>query len=444
MKVILLSGGSGKRLWPLSNEVRSKQFLKIFKKEDGSHESMAQRMYRMIREVDDSAAVTIATSENQVPSIKAQLGDSVGISIEPCRRDTFPAIVLAAAYLHDQQGVDENETVIVCPVDPYVESDYFRMLEKLSEQASKGEANLVLMGVEPTYPSEKYGYIIPKSNDPVAMVKTFKEKPDEAAAEEYIEQGALWNSGVFAFKLSYVLGIAKKVFGSSDYQWLFDHYSTLPKISFDYAVVEKEERIQVMRFKGQWKDLGTWNTLTEAMSDEVAGNAVIADCANTHVINELHIPLVALGVTDLAIAATPDGILVIDKKKSDNLKDYVVDQRPMVEKRDWGLYKVLDYGIKPEGKSFLTKHLVIKPGQHISYQRHQNRSEIWTIVDGTGKLILDGEVRSVRQGEVAFIRQGVKHAIKADTELHFIEVQVGDELTEEDVERFDFDWSSID
>ena len=444
LNIILLSGGSGKRLWPLSNEVRSKQFLKIFKKADGSHESMVQRMYRMIQEVDESAAVTIATSENQVTSIRSQLGDSVGISIEPCRRDTFPAIALATAYLHEKQGVDANETVVVCPVDPYVESDYFQMLEKLSNQAAKGEANLVLMGVEPTYPSEKYGYIIPESKDQVATVETFKEKPDVATAEKYIVAGALWNGGVFAYKLSYVLGIAEKLLGSADYQYLFDNYSTLTKISFDYAVVEKESKIQVMRFAGQWKDLGTWNTLTEAMSDEVAGNAVAVDCSNTHVINELQIPLIALGVSDLAIAATPDGILVTDKKKSDRLKDHVVDQRPMVEKRGWGEYQVLDYRIQPDGQNFLTKHLIITPGQHISYQRHQHRSEIWTFVDGTGKLILDGEIKSVTRGEMAYIKPGTKHAIKADTELHIIEVQVGDELTEEDIERLEWDWDSVD
>ena len=443
MNIILLSGGSGKRLWPLSNEVRSKQFLKIFKKADGSHESMVQRMYRMIQEVDKDAAVTIATSENQVTSIRSQLGDSVGISIEPCRRDTFPAIALATAYLHDVQGVNTDDVVVVCPVDPYVESDYFQMLEKLSVQATKGEANLVLMGVEPTYPSEKYGYIIPESKGHVASVETFKEKPDVPTAERYIAQGALWNGGVFAYKLSYVLNIAGKIFGTADYQWLFDNYSKLTKISFDYAVVEKEEKIQVMRFAGQWKDLGTWNTLTEAMSDEVAGNAVAVDCSNTHVINELQIPLIALGVQNLAIAATPDGILVTDKKKSDKLKDYVADQRPMVEKRGWGEYQVLDYRIQSDGQNFLTKHLIITPGQHISYQRHQHRSEIWTFVDGAGKLILDGEVKPVTRGEMAYIKPGTKHAIKADTELHIIEVQVGDELTEEDIERLEWDWDSV-
>lgn len=443
MNIILLSGGSGKRLWPLSNEVRSKQFLKIFKKPDGSHESMVQRMYRMIREVDNNAAITIATSDNQVTSIRAQLGDAVGISIEPCRRDTFPAIALATAYLHDVQKIDADDVVVVCPVDPYVESDYFRMLEKLSIQAEKGEANLVLMGVEPTYPSEKYGYIIPTSTDAVATVETFKEKPEVATAEKYIAQGALWNGGVFAYKLSYVLGIAEKVLGSADYQWLFDNYSALTKISFDYAVVEKEPKIQVMRFAGEWKDLGTWNTLTEAMSDEVAGNAVAVDCENTHVINELQIPLIALGVKDLAIAATPDGILVTDKKKSDRLKDHVVDQRPMYEKRVWGEYQVLDYRIQPDGQNFLSKHLIIKPGQHISYQRHQHRTEMWTFVDGTGKLILENEVKAISRGDLAYIKPGMKHAIKADTELHIIEVQVGDELTEEDIERLEWDWESV-
>ena len=443
MNVILLSGGSGKRLWPLSNEVRSKQFLKIFKKPDGTHESMVQRMYRMICKVDKNAQVTIATSENQVSSIKVQLGDRVGVSIEPCRRDTFPAIALATAYLHDIKGISKDEAVVVCPVDPYVEVPYFKALERLFEQAKKGEANLFLMGIEPTYPSEKYGYILPRTADSLSIVDTFKEKPDVLTAEKYISQGALWNAGVFAYRLGYVLDVAMSLFGTSSYTDIFDKYDSLTKISFDYAVVEKESNIQVMRFAGEWKDLGTWNTLTEAMSDEVTGNAVAAMCENTHVINELQIPLVALGVKNLAIAATPDGILVTEKSSSDKLKDYVTDQRPMFEKHVWGEYQVLDYRVQADGKNSLTKHLVIKPGQHISYQRHRHRTEIWTFVEGTGKLILDGEVREVKRGDIAYITVGKKHAIKAENEIHIIEVQVGDELTEEDIERLDWDWTKV-
>ena len=443
MNIILLSGGSGKRLWPLSNDVRSKQFLKILKKADGTYESMVQRMYRMIREVDPTASVTIATSGNQVASIHSQLGEDIGISVEPCRRDTFPAIALATSYLYDVMGVSEDETVIVCPVDPYVELEYFQMLKKLDERAKTSDAGLVLMGIEPTYPSEKYGYIIPKTSDSISAVETFKEKPDVETAKGYIKSGALWNAGVFAYKLGYVLDIAGSVLGKSTYSELYNDYENLTKISFDYAVVEKEPHIEVMRFSGAWKDLGTWNTLTEAMSDEVSGNAVTAYCENTHVINELQIPLVALGVKNVAIAATPDGILVTDKDESAKLKDYVSEQRPMYEERVWGEYKVLDYRIQNDGQNFLTKHLIISPGKHISYQMHAHRTEMWTCVDGTGKIIVDGEISEIKRGDTAYIKPGTKHAIMAVSELHIIEVQIGDELTEEDIERLDWDWSTM-
>lgn len=190
MNIILLSGGSGKRLWPLSNDIRSKQFIKIFKKEDGTYESMVQRVYRQIKKVDTDATVTIATGKTQVSAIHNQLGEDVGISVEPCRRDTFPAIALATAYLVDVMHVAPSESVVVCPVDPYVEDDYFEALKELSEQADKCEANLVLMGIEPTYPSEKYGYIIPESTDHVAEVRTFREKPTADVAEQYYCTGS--------------------------------------------------------------------------------------------------------------------------------------------------------------------------------------------------------------------------------------------------------------
>lgn len=440
MNVILLSGGSGKRLWPLSNDVRSKQFLKIFRKADGTKESMAQRMYRMIRTVDDSATITIATSGNQMPQIKAQLGEYVGISVEPTRRDTFPAIALATAYIHSK-GVDKDDPVIVCPVDPYVNLDYFECLKRLSDAAAKEDAaNLTLMGIEPTYASEKYGYIIPINKDEIAPVKEFKEKPTTEVAEKYISEGALWNGGVFAFKLDYVLTIARDLFGSDDYQTLFEQYDSLQKSSFDYAVVEKEKSINVVRFSGQWKDLGTWNTLTEAMDEEATGNAIVDGCENTHVINELGIPLIVLGVKDAIVAATPDGILVSDKDASQKLKDYVETARPMYERRGWGEYKVLDYKTLADGQNSLTKELVISPGQHISYQRHKHRTEVWTFTEGIGELILDGHIKEVHRGDVAVIKPGKKHAIKAITALHIIEVQIGDELTEEDIERLDWCW----
>ncbi|MCD8248366.1 MAG: mannose-1-phosphate guanylyltransferase, partial [Lachnospiraceae bacterium] len=272
MNIVLLSGGSGKRLWPLSNDVRSKQFIKIFRTENGEYESMVQRVYRQIKTVDADATVTIATSKKQLSAIYNQLGEDVGVSVEPCRKDTFPAIALATAYLHDVRGIGLDEPVVVCPVDPYVDDDYFEALKALGEQASKGEVNLVLMGIEPTYPSEKYGYIIPATKEQSSMVDTFREKPDKETAGVYIARGVLWNGGVFAYRLRYVLDKAHELIDFVDYADLFDKYGMLTKISFDYAVVEKEPEIQVMRFAGEWKDLGIWNTLTEAMDEPTIGD----------------------------------------------------------------------------------------------------------------------------------------------------------------------------
>jgi mannose-1-phosphate guanylyltransferase len=334
MNIVLLSGGSGKRLWPLSNDIRSKQFIKIFKTEDDTYESMLQRVYKQIRRADADAKVTIATAREQIPAIYNQLGKEVDISVEPCRRDTFPAIVLATAYLVDVQGISPEESVVVCPVDPYVEDDYFAALGRLGEQADKGEANLVLMGIKPTYPSEKYGYIIPETGEQLTRVSSFKEKPSAGLAQEYISQGALWNSGVFAYKLKYVLEKAHELIEFTDYQDLFEKYETLEKISFDYAVVEKEKKIQVMRFDGTWKDLGTWNTLTEEMSEPTVGNAMMDEtCENVHILNELDVPVLAMGLKNVVISVSPEGILISDKEQSGRIKPYVeaMNQREKVE-----------------------------------------------------------------------------------------------------------------
>lgn len=435
MHIILLSGGSGKRLWPLSNDIRSKQFIKLFKTEDGTYESMIQHVYHQIKRVDKDATVTIATSETQVSSIHNQLGMSVDISLEPCRKDTFPAIALASAYLHDVQKISADEVVVVCPVDPYVEDDYYVMLQKLSEQAKKGEANLVLMGIEPTYPSEKYGYIIPTGNDFISDVKSFKEKPQVDVAREYIAQGALWNGGVFAYKLSYVLDVAKELLGTSDYRELYDGYQELKKISFDYAVVEQEKSIQVMRFVGEWKDLGTWNTLTEAMSDTTLGDAQLSDnCENVHVINELAVPVFAMGLKDVVIAAGPDGILVSDKDQSSFIKPYVdqIVRGVMFAEKSWGTYYVLD-----QQKESLTIRVTLYPEQRMNYHSHAHRDEVWTVVSGTGWAVLDGEKKKLSVGDVISMPAGCRHTVIAETELKIIEVQLGKDIDVKDKEIFE-------
>ncbi len=437
MNIILLSGGSGKRLWPLSNDIRSKQFIKIFKSEDGSYESMVQRIYKQIKNVDPSATVTIATSKSQVSSINNQLGGGVGISIEPCRRDTFPAIALATAYLHDVSGVDENEVAVVCPVDPYVEEDYFKVIKQLGLQAEKGEAGLVLMGIKPTHPSENYGYIIPQENSTVSRVKTFKEKPDRKTAEEYISQGALWNGGVFAFKIKYLLEKAHELIEFTDYNDLFAKYADLTKISFDYAVVEKEKNIQVMQFSGKWDDLGTWETLSEAMTESVIGNAIINDtCQDVNVINELNIPVVCMGLNDMVVSVSPEGILVSDKKQSANIKPYVdkIEQQIMFAEKSWGSFRVLDV----ESES-MTMKVVLNAGHSMNYHSHNHRDEVWVVISGEGKTVVDGVEKSVRAGDVIEMKSMSRHTVTAVTELKLIEVQLGKDIDVGDKEKHSLD-----
>lgn len=437
MNILLLSGGSGKRLWPLSNDIRSKQFIPIFKTENGNYESMVQRVYRQIRSTDANATVTIATSRTQISAIHNQLGDDVGISVEPYRRDTFPAIALATAYLHEVKGVSPEESVVVCPVDPFVNEDYFKALKKLGELAQEGNANLVLMGIEPTYPSEKYGYIIPDSSENVSTVQTFKEKPDVKTAENYIRQGALWNGGVFAYKLKYVLDKAHELLDFIDYQDLYAKYETLEKISFDYAVVEKEPKIAVMRFAGQWKDLGTWNTLTEAMEEPSVGEAILNEtCQNVHVLNELNMPILCMGLKDVVVSASPEGILVSDKAQSSYIKPFVdeIDQQIMFAEKSWGSFRVLD--VEEES---LTIKVTLNPGHSMNYHSHDLRDEVWTVISGEGRTIVDGMEQPVKAGDVVTMQAGCRHTVIADTELKMIEVQLGKEISVHDKHKFELE-----
>ena len=430
MNIILLSGGSGKRLWPLSNEVRSKQFLRLFKDKNNNYESMVQRVYKQITTVDKEADVTIATSKSQLSAIRNQLNDKVSVCIEPCRRDTFPAIALAAAYLKDERGIDEEECVVICPVDPYVDNTYYEAINQLEKLVLADTANITLMGIEPTVPSKKYGYIIPDSKELVSNVKEFKEKPDRETAKKYIEKGALWNAGVFAFKLKYILNKAHEMIDFTDYQDLFNKYSTLNKISFDYAVVEKEQSIQVMRYAGEWKDVGSWNMMAEVMADKTKGNVTLDEtCENTQVINELDIPILCMGCKDMVVAASGDGILVSDKERSGQMKSYVEEISTDVHfaEKSWGTYTVID--VQPQS---MTIKIKLKKGNHMKYHAHEHREEVWTIVSGYGKVVVDGREQEVKTGDVITLPIGCKHILIAETDMSVIEVQIGEEISPKD------------
>ena len=430
MHIVLLSGGSGKRLWPLSNDIRSKQFIPFFRQSDGTRHSMAQRVCGQVCHAIPGAQITIATSKAQVSVLRNQLGEAVDICVEPCRRDTFPAIALVSAYLHDVKGVDENEAVAVCPVDPYVEDSYFSAVHQLTQLVGTGAGELMLMGVEPTYPSEKYGYILPQSKEPVSHVLSFREKPDADAAQRYIDEGALWNSGVFAYCLGYVLTRARQLLGCSDYEGILAAYESLEKISFDYAVVEHESNIGVLRYGGAWKDLGTWNTLTEIMEETALGDAVLDDgCRNTHVVNEMDVPVLVMGAQNLVVAASPEGILVADKAASSYMKPYVerISQPVMFAEKSWGSFRIIDV----EDES-LTIKVTLNAGHAMNYHSHAHRREIWTVVSGCGTVRLDGTVRPAAAGDVIDIPAGMKHKISARERMVVIEVQVGASISKED------------
>jgi len=447
MNVILLSGGSGKRLWPLSNEARAKQFLKVLKTEEGENISMLQKVFRQILEADIDADITIAAATQQVDSIKKQLGMDATLVVEPERRNTYPAIALTLAYLLKEKKVSLDEVVLIMPVDVSAKEAYFKSFSAMKQAVLNEKAQLALLGVRPTYPSAKYGYILTENNElaenEIYKVHSFEEKPSEDRAKELISKGAFWNAGVFAVSVGYVLETVKKEMEDISYESILANYSQLENTSFDYKVVEKANEIVMVEYAGEWKDLGTWNTLTEEMDEEYSGKTIVGEeCENTHIINELSIPIVALGTKDLVIAASPDGILVSDKHKSSYLKPYVesLEARPMYEERRWGEYRVLDYSQYEDKSKSLTKHLMIEKGKCISYQCHLHRDEIWTIVDGEGKLLIDGQVKTVKRGDVAYIVAGQKHALFATRDLHFIEVQIGKELIEDDIERFEWNW----
>lgn len=449
MRLILLSGGSGKRLWPLSNDSRSKQFLKLLRDPEDRPESMVQRVWRQLSACGLAERTYIATGRAQTEMLHDQLGPDVPIIEEPSRRDTFPAIALAAAYLYSVERLPADEAVAVQPVDPYVDKTFFQAVAGLEQVLQASGADLALIGVRPTFPSEKYGYIVPEFPErPPGYygVDRFTEKPKEADARLLIERQALWNCGVFAFRLGYVMNLLQAGGWPTDYESLRRDYDRLPKISFDYAVVEKADKVAVTPYDGEWKDLGTWNTLTEEMGVRKLGRGVISeDSTGANLINELDMPVALLGVPDVVVAVSPDGILVSHKDASPRVKELVqsFNGRLMYEERRWGWYRVLDYVRYPDEQEALTRRVCLKAGANLSYHLHRKRMELWTVLSGRGLVVLDGHQFSVQAGDVVRVPVGSRHSIKALTELEFIEVQSGSEVLEQDIERLCLAWEDI-
>ncbi|MFE1245264.1 sugar phosphate nucleotidyltransferase [Fictibacillus sp. NPDC058756] len=444
MKILLLSGGAGRRLWPLSNKVRAKQFLKLLSRENNRNESMLQRVCRQLEEVGLFSNTYIITSQDQQDLIQNQVAAPMPIISEPSQKGTFSAVSLAVAYLHSKQEAGLDETICVLPIDAFADLSFFHLINQMPSILAKSLAELAHIGVEPEFPSDQLGYIVPniteQSND-YFQVTHFIEKPNMKKAAELIKKKALWNCGVYGFNMSFMLQLQKEKGISTQYDELLSVYNNLPKLSFDVAVAEHSKRSIVVPYSGQWKDIGTWKKISEHMPSTVTGRGMLSDDSiNTHVVNELSQPVHVIGISDSMIVAGADGILVADKSRCAEVKLQHTKEMPRYVEKRWGSYKVLEKIDAADEQQSVTKFVNVLPNCNISLHVHHNRQEIWTILSGSGEVIVNSQLHSIKAGDVIQIPIGFKHSIKALTPLKFIEVQIGDEINENDILRITYSW----
>lgn len=443
MYIVLLSGGSGKRLWPLSNDLCSKQYIKLMNHDNAEETaqegnakcSMLQRVFGQLKNAGLAENTIVCASDAQVEIIESQLASAVEVAVEPMRRDTFPAVMLSCAYLLSKKGAKPDDVVAFLPVDPYTTGTFFSCIKQLGEQIARTEQTIGLLGGVPTYPSTKYGYIVPKKGEGTFLeVEGFREKPDEETAAELVESGALWNCGVFCFTLSMAQQWVEKYGVCMDYDSLAADYEKLPKKSFDYEVLEHWNRIGAMKYSDMWKDLGTWNTLTEEMKENSIGDVTWDDtCENSHAINVLGIPLVVMGAKNMVIAASHDGILVADKHQSSYIKDCLtqLEDTSKYEERRWGTVKTIDRE-EDDGSRSVTKRVKVLAGKTMPRHKHCRHTETITVLSGMGKLLLEAAEIDLMAGVTVSIAAGKEHSIRAvGSDLKCIEVSLGDTSNDE-------------
>lgn len=328
MHIVLLCGGAGKRLWPLSGDVRSKVFLPLLSDGQGGKCSMLQHVWRQLQEAGLADVTCASVVGEQEAMLYSQLARKIPVIVEPERRDTFPSVALAAAHLHAVRGVRGEEVICVLPADAYTDASFFARIKQLESIVQHTGADLALIGVQPTYPSDQHGYLVPKSTEQEAgqsghvTIQSFVEKPDKTLAAKLMTQGAVWNCGVFAFRLGRMLDWLEERNLPLDDQALARQFSKLPKTSFDVEVAEKTSSIVALVHDGSWQDLGTWSALTEQLDRPVVGQGSMSnDSHNTHVINELDIPVNVVGLSNVVVVIGRDGILIADKAASGRIKD---------------------------------------------------------------------------------------------------------------------------
>ena len=454
---VILAGGSGTRLWPLSRLQLPKQFLTL-----NGGESMLDATVGRLSPVVNPEHALIITNEVHAGGEAYQALKDYRTICEPVGRNTAPAIALAAAWLQQETG--DDPIMAVLPADHAIRDTAAFQQALRTAIAAASDSLLVTFGITPTRPETGFGYIRAGEGEDTLPVERFTEKPDQATAESFLSEGNhYWNSGMFVWRASVILDEIRQHLpevhevlerirgdwaGEDDLQAAVNrHFADMPDISIDYGVLEKSGRVVLVPCDMGWSDVGSWDAVHEISDHDehhnaVQGNALAIDCHNSliHANNRL---VAAVGMHDVCVVETPDAVLVTPRGQTQRVREVVSALRDqdaqehrlhLTVKRPWGSYTVLE-----DQPSFKMKRITVDPGCSLSLQRHQHRSEHWVVVDGTATVTCDDQVFTITRNQSTYIPIGAKHRLenRGQIALQLIEVQVGDYLGEDDIERFE-------
>ena len=453
MKIIILAGGGGTRLFPLSRDCYPKQFLHVI----GNKSLLAQTIERFLGLVE-AKDIIIVTNERYIFHVQAELkainAQEAHIITEPMGKNTAPAIALAQSYCQDVLQCDDDEILFVSPSDHLIKPiDAFQDLIRNAQDVAKD--NIVTLGIKPTKPEIGYGYIEAEKNNNLAKkVISFKEKPDLVTAKEYITSGNYyWNGGMFMFSIATMQDELIKYMPAiiditqNGYQYTVDNFVNMPDISIDYAVAEKSQKMMMIPMENvYWNDIGSFDAIAEVLSDKdknvFKGDILAENCTDTMIIGDNRL-IAGIDLENLMIIDTPDALLVAKKGESQKVKNIVNKLKQSKRKeakenvtmyRSWGKYTLLT-----ESEGYRVRKIEMDPGASLTMQMHYHRSEHWTVISGTGKIIINDRESIFTENQSTYIPMGVKHKLSnpGKMPLIIIEVQSGKYINDDDIVVFE-------